>query len=67
MHCGDSEVQHYTRNNKNDWINCVQCQVWYRQNRDKISVRQCSLCTLRDEGLTLASESPACTQFDYSK
>jgi primosomal protein N' len=53
---GDHEGCCHDRKNIDDWVQCPQCKVWYREKCDEGTMK-CGLCTLRDKGFASRDDS----------
>ncbi|KAJ8886867.1 hypothetical protein PR048_013079 [Dryococelus australis] len=56
IHSGDCGRNYYKSMNV-PWIQCVACKVWYNEICGKENILKCGLCTSRDDGCALLSES----------
>ena len=56
--CGDCGDDYLNPKGKNvDWYQCLICQLWFHEDCDKGSIKRCGLCTMCDNGDSLASDS----------
>ena len=51
LYCGDCTGYYYDKLCKKCWIQCTECETWYRENCENSSVLKTGLCSLCEDGV----------------